>query len=152
MKLGTRGRYAVMAVVDLAGQAQEAPTPLAEVSVRQGISLSYLEQIFNKLKRQDIVCSVRGASGGYQLRRAASEITVADVILSVDEPLHTTRCQPRSGKGCLSTGARCLVHGLWEALDANIYKYLNSITIEDVFLKRVGKIPAFDQPVSGELS
>jgi Rrf2 family iron-sulfur cluster assembly transcriptional regulator len=132
-----------MAIVDLAKHARKHPTPLTDIALRQGISISYLEQIFHKLKRNTIVESVRGSNGGYHLCRPASAITVADVILSVNEPLQTTRCTPRSGKGCMPSGARCLVHGLWESLDTNIYTYLHSITIEDVCEQRLDQQKAF---------
>lgn len=132
MKLGTKGRYAVMAVVDVCKHAGSAPVPLSEVAERQGISLSYLEQIFNKLRRQNIVESVRGMRGGYILGRPAEDITLADVMLSVDEPLHATRCAPRATSGCLGKGHRCALHEVWEELSQRIYGYLASVSLADV--------------------
>lgn len=132
MKLSTRGRYAVMAIVDLARHHKERPVSLAEIAERQEISLSYLEQLFHKLKQNNIVESVRGARGGYLLGRDAHEITIAEVILAVDEPLQTTRCMPGQNKGCMATGERCVVHHLWEDLGDHIRTYLDGITLAKV--------------------
>lgn len=126
-----------MAVVDVYKHAGSAPVPLNEIAQRQGISLSYLEQIFNKLRRQKIVESVRGIKGGYVLGRPAPEITLADVMLSVDEPLHATRCAPRATSGCLGKGHRCALHEVWEELSHRIYGYLSSISVADVVNGRI---------------
>jgi Rrf2 family iron-sulfur cluster assembly transcriptional regulator len=130
MKLSTKGRYAVMAMVDICKSSTGKPIALADVAERQEISLSYLEQLFGKLRRADLVKSVRGPGGGYLLAGPASEIKISDVILAVDEPISTTRCN--SVKGCRSDNARCLTHGLWEALRNEIYTYLNSVSLDDV--------------------
>src|ERR1700751_6160252 len=116
MRLSTKGRYAVMAMVDLAQHSAGDPISLAEIADRQEISLSYLEQLFAKLRRGGLVKSVRGPGGGYRLSRASSELRIADVILAVDEPIAATRCKPGSAKGCASGGARCVTHDLWEEL------------------------------------
>ncbi len=137
MKLSTKGRYAVMAMADLASHGQDIKAvSLAEISGRQEISLSYLEQLFAKLRRSGLVKSVRGPGGGYRLARPAGETRVADIILAVDEPIAATRC--RSGaKGCTSTGARCVTHDLWEELGRQIHVFLASVTLADVVEKRV---------------
>ncbi|PHS78519.1 MAG: Rrf2 family transcriptional regulator [Rhodospirillaceae bacterium] len=135
MKLSTKGRYAVMAMVDISKSATGKPIALADVAERQEISLSYLEQLFGKLRRAELVKSVRGPGGGYLLARKAVEIHISDVILAVDEPISTTRC--KNAKGCRSDDARCLTHGLWEALRDQIYLYLASVSLEDVAEGRV---------------
>ena len=108
MKLSTKGRYAVMAMADLADAADSGPVTLSDIASRQSISLSYLEQLFAKLRRADIVSSVRGPGGGYKLSRLPTEIRISDIILAVDEPLRATRCS--EAKGCLSDGRRCITH------------------------------------------
>ena len=135
MKLSTKGRYAVMAMVDICKSSTGKPVALADVAERQEISLSYLEQLFGKLRRADLVKSVRGPGGGYLLSRPSDEINISDVILAVDEPISTTRC--KSAKGCRSDDARCLTHGLWEALRDQIYAYLGSVSLEDVAEGRI---------------
>ena len=137
MRLSTKGRYAVMAMVDLATQSDSRPVPLADVADRQEISLSYLEQLFGKLRRGALVESVRGPGGGYLLSRSADEIRVADIIVAVDEPIKATRCTPGSPEGCKSNKSRCLTHDLWEELGNNIYIYLSSVSLADVVQKRV---------------
>lgn len=135
MKLSTKGRYAVMAMADLADACEEGPVTLSDIASRQSISLSYLEQLFAKLRRAEIVASVRGPGGGYKLGRGADEIRVSDIILAVDEPLRATRCS--EAKGCLADGRRCITHDLWDELSRHIYLFLNSITLRDVLDKRV---------------
>ena len=135
MKLSTKGRYAVMAMADLADACEEGPVTLSDIASRQSISLSYLEQLFAKLRRAEIVASVRGPGGGYKLGREANEIRVADIITAVDEPLRATRCS--EAKGCLSDGRRCITHDLWDELGRHIHLFLNSITLEDVLERRV---------------
>ena len=137
MKLSTKSRYAVMAMVDLAKQSTGEPVALADVADRQEISLSYLEQIFGKLRRGGLVNSVRGPGGGYMLSRSAADTRISDIILAVDEPIQTTRCKPGSPFGCKSNQSRCLTHDLWEELGHQIYIYLSSVSLEDVVQKRV---------------
>lgn len=135
MKLSTKGRYAVMAMADLAQACSDGPVTLSDIASRQSISLSYLEQLFAKLRRADIVSSVRGPGGGYQLSREASAIRISDVVMAVDEPLRATRCS--QSKGCLSDGRRCITHDLWDELGRHIYLFMSSITLEDVLERRV---------------
>lgn len=135
MKLSTKGRYAVMAMADLGKVDPEKPVALADVADRQEISLSYLEQLFGKLRRAGLVKSVRGPGGGYLLSRAASEIRISDVITAVDEPISATRCT--NAEGCHSDKARCLTHDLWQALSYQIHLYLSSVTLADVCARKV---------------
>lgn len=137
MKLSTKGRYAVMAMVDLASHSRGKPVALADVASRQEISLSYLEQLFSKLRRGGVVKSVRGPGGGYLLARPEAETRVADIILAVDEPIQATRCTPGQPAGCHSNKSRCLTHDLWEELGNQIYLYLSSVSLADVVDKRV---------------
>lgn len=137
MKLSTKGRYAVMAMVDLATHATGKPIALADVAERQEISLSYLEQLFGRLRRGHLVKSVRGPGGGYLLAREAAEIRVADVIMAVDEPIKATRCTPGSPSGCQGRQQRCLTHDLWEELGNQIYLFLSTVSLEDVATRRV---------------
>ena len=142
MRLSTKGRYAVMAMADLAGHAPEAqgetrPVALADIAERQDISLSYLEQLFAKLRRGGLVTSVRGPGGGYRLSRPSGELRIADIILAVDEPIAATRCKTGSAKGCTKTGARCVTHDLWEELGQQIHIFLSSVSLADVVEKRV---------------
>lgn len=137
MKLSTKGRYAVMAMVDLARQSAGRPIALAEIAQRQEISLSYLEQLFAKLRRAGLVDSVRGPGGGYMLARTADETRISDIILAVDEPIRATRCHPSSAAGCKSDKSRCLTHDLWEELGNQIHLYLSSVSLEDVVCRRV---------------
>ena len=137
MKLSTKGRYAVMAMVDLASASDGQPVALAEIAERQEISLSYLEQLFAKLRRGGLVKSVRGPGGGYLLAHAAEETRVSDIILSVDEPIRATRCTPGQPFGCRSNKSRCLTHDLWEELGNQIYLYLSSVTVADVMHRRI---------------
>ena len=139
MKLSTKGRYAVMAMVDLAKQSTGSPIALADVAERQEISLSYLEQLFGKLRRGGLVNSVRGPGGGYLLSRAPDDIRISDIIVAVDEPIQTTRCSPGSPAGCKANKSRCLTHDLWEELGHHIYFYLSSTSLEDVVEKRVNR-------------
>lgn len=137
MKLSTKGRYAVMAMVDLASHSRGKPVALADVASRQEISLSYLEQLFSKLRRGGVVKSVRGPGGGYLLARSEAETRVSDIILAVDEPIQATRCTPGQPSGCHSNKTRCLTHDLWEELGNQIYLYLSSVSLADVVDKRV---------------
>ncbi len=141
MKLSTKGRYAVMAMVDLAKHAgldaKGGPVTLAEIARRQEISLSYLEQLFSKLRKNGLVKSVRGPGGGYRLSRASSELRISDIVMAVDEPLRATRCKPDTGEGCLTDSRRCLTHDLWEELGNQIYLFLSSVSLEDVCERRI---------------
>jgi Rrf2 family iron-sulfur cluster assembly transcriptional regulator len=137
VKLSTKGRYAVMAMADLASQGGEKPVALADIATRQEISLSYLEQLFGKLRKAGLVTSVRGPGGGYMLARAPSDTRVSDVIMAVDEPISATRCVPGSPAGCHADKARCLTHDLWTELSNQIYLYLSSVSLEDVCERRV---------------
>jgi Rrf2 family transcriptional regulator, iron-sulfur cluster assembly transcription factor len=137
VKLSTKGRYAVMAMADLAQHAKGKPVTLAEIAERQEISLSYLEQLFGKMRKAGLVSSVRGPGGGYLLGRAAGELRVADIVLSVDEPIKATRCTPGSPNGCHSRRGRCLTHDLWEELGNQIYLFLSSVTLADICERRI---------------
>src|SRR5262252_5007818 len=137
MRLSTKGRYAVMAMVDLASHSNGQPVPLADIAERQEISLSYLEQLFAKLRRGGLVRSVRGPGGGYLLARSAEETRISDAILAVDEPIRATRCKPNSALGCRSNKSRCLTHDLWEELGNQIHIFLSSVSLADVCAKRV---------------
>ena len=125
MMLTTKGRYAVMAMVDIARHANGKTVTLSDVSVRQGITIAYLEQLFSRLKRAGLVKSVRGPGGGYLLARDSEQINVAEVILAADETIKMTRCETT---GCSISGAKCLTHDLSQ----QIYGYLNAISLEDV--------------------
>lgn len=126
MRLTTKGRYAVTAMLDLALHYEEGPITLADISQRQGISLSYLEQLFAKLRRQGLVDSTRGPGGGYRLSRAPHEIPVADVIIAVDEKVETTRC---GGLANCQDDQKCLTHELWSELSEQIYQFLCGISL-----------------------
>lgn len=137
MLLGTKGRYAVMAMVELAARDSEKPVTLADIAGVQEIPLAYLEQIFCKLKNHGLVKAVRGPGGGYRLAKMRGEMTVADIIQAVDEPLKMTRCEKHSMKGCMAANARCLTHDLWEGLGDHIHGYLSAISLEDVCGRKV---------------
>jgi len=126
-----------MAMVDLASFEVGAPVTLAEIADRQEISLSYLEQLFGKLRRGNLVDSVRGPGGGYMLSRAPEEIRVADVVLAVDEPISTTRCAPGQPNGCRANQSRCSTHDLWEELGNQIHLFLSSVSLRDVVSKNI---------------
>jgi len=138
MRLSTKGRYAVMAMTDLAQHEEGGrPVSLADIAERQGISLSYLEQLFAKLRRAGLVSSVRGPGGGYRLSRASGDVRVADIIMAVDEPISATRCRAGTPKGCATQGGRCITHDLWEELGRQIHVFLSSVSLADVVDKRV---------------
>jgi|TARA_B110001452_G_scaffold262060_1_gene261574 Rrf2 family transcriptional regulator, iron-sulfur cluster assembly transcription factor len=132
MKLTTKGRYAVMAMADLASYANEKPISLTEISLRQKISLSYLEQLFLKLKTKNLVKSVRGSSGGYTLVRPASEIKLSNIIFAVDENIKTLNCKKDSKKGCNHKNMKCITHNLWDDLDQHISSFFEKINLEDL--------------------
>lgn len=133
MRLTTKGRYAVTAMLDLALHKDQGPINLAEISNRQGISLSYLEQLFSRLRKQELVTSARGPGGGYLLGRATSEISVSDVISAVDESVDATRC---GGLKNCQADDRCLTHDLWEELSQQITEFLQGISLEDLVQRR----------------
>ncbi|MEZ5924927.1 MAG: Rrf2 family transcriptional regulator [Hyphomicrobiaceae bacterium] len=137
MDLNTKGRYAVMAMADLARHGGDAAVPLTDIAERQHISLAYLEQLFQKLRRAGIVESARGRLGGYRLARSMADITVGEVMAAVEEPVVMTRCQGQAATGCVA-GDRCLTHHLWEALGDHIAGFLGSITLKDVLDGRLG--------------
>jgi Rrf2 family iron-sulfur cluster assembly transcriptional regulator len=134
MRLTTKGRFAVTAMIDLALRQGTGPVTLAGISQRQAISLSYLEQLFGKLRRHEIVESIRGPGGGYSLARKADLVTVADIIIAVDEPLDATQCGGK--ENChgadAATGARCMTHELWATLNEKMVDYLDSVSLQDL--------------------
>ncbi|MGB5259215.1 MAG: Rrf2 family transcriptional regulator [Gammaproteobacteria bacterium] len=129
MKLTSKGRYAVTATLDLAFHARSGPVPLPHIARRQDISLSYLEQLFTRLRKAGLVDSTRGPGGGYMLGRSADAISVADIIAAVDERVDNTRC---SGAGDCQNGEQCLTHDLWEDLGDRIFGFLEGITLQDL--------------------
>lgn len=131
MILTTKGRYAVMAVIEIANSKTNAPISLLNISKRQEISLSYLEQIFAHLKKHGVVKSIKGPGGGYLLGKKAKEISVADIIKAIGEPIKMTRCN-NVKKSCVSNSAKCKTHNLWHGLEKNIYHYFNSISLENI--------------------
>lgn len=139
MRLTTKGRYAVTAMLDLALHACNGPVALADVSKRQGISLSYLEQLFSKLKQRSLVKSIRGPGGGYVLNAADDVISIASIIDAVDESIDTTKCKE---KGDCQAGEKCLTHHLWADLSAQIHEFLSSITLSDLMKKREVQVTA----------
>ena len=141
MELNTRGRYAVMAMADLARQGGDAAVPLSQISERQRITVAYLEQLFQQLRRAGLVESARGRAGGYRLSRPARDITVAEVMAAVEEGVRMTRCMGLVGEACLA-GERCLTHNLWEALGEEISAFLSRVSIEDVVNGLPGRAPA----------
>ncbi|MCC2606316.1 Fe-S cluster assembly transcriptional regulator IscR [Planctobacterium marinum] len=129
MKLTSKGRYAVTAMLDVALHSEKGPVPLADISERQEISLSYLEQLFSRLRREKLVTSIRGPGGGYLLGRAAGDIAVGEVIKAVDETVDATRCQ---GQADCQNGHRCLTHNLWQDLSERIELFLDGITLGEL--------------------
>ncbi|AOF52504.1 Fe-S cluster assembly transcriptional regulator IscR [Rodentibacter caecimuris] len=136
MKLTSKGRYAVTAVLDIALNAESGPVSLADISERQNISLSYLEQLFAKLRRDGLVKSVRGPGGGYQLGLPSDSISVGMIISAVNENIHVTKCL---GRGNCQNGKECLTHALWEDLSNRIESFLNEITLAELVSKREQK-------------
>ena len=129
MRLTTKGRFAVTAMIDLAMRDGQGPVTLAGISDRQKISLSYLEQLFGKLRRSALVESVRGPGGGYSLARKSNEVSVADIILAVDEPIDATQC---GGKENCLDDHRCMTHDLWAQLNERVFDFLGSVTLHDL--------------------
>ncbi len=136
MRLTTKGRFAVTAMIDLGMRHQRGPTTLAGISERQRISLSYLEQLFGRLRRQGIVDSVRGPGGGYTLAKPLAEISVAAIIRAVDEPIDATQC---GGLGNCHDDRECMTHDLWMSLNSRIYDYLESVTLNDLVTTQLEK-------------
>lgn len=137
MRLTTKGRFAVTAMIDLALRGEEGPVALAGVSERQKISLSYLEQLFGKLRRHRLVDSVRGPGGGYCISRPLAQVTVADIIRAVDEPLDATQC---GGRENCHDEHRCMTHDLWATLNSKMYEYLSSVSLADLVAKQKLKL------------
>ena len=137
MKLSTKGRYAVMAMADLAKNNVKKPTSLTEISLRQGISISYLEQLFIKLRKGNLVQSARGPSGGYLLTKPPEEIKLLSIINAVDEKIKTIKCRKESKKGCNGKSIKCITHNLWDDLEAHINKFFENNTLNDILFKEV---------------
>ena len=132
MKLTTKGRYAVMAMADLASNTNTGPISLTEISLRQNISLAYLEQIFIKLKNKKLVKSSRGATGGYILEKPASEIKLSNIIFAVDEEVKMLNCKKNSKKGCNNKSTKCITHNLWDELDQHINGFFEKVKLQDL--------------------
>lgn len=137
MRLTTKGRFAVTAMIDLALRQNNGPVTLAAISQRQQISLSYLEQLFGKLRRHELVESTRGPGGGYTLGRKAGDIPVADIIVSVDEPIDATQCGGK--ENCHGEGNRCMTHELWSQLNAKMVDFLDSVTLQSLVDDQIAK-------------
>ena len=135
MKLTTRGRYAVMAMADLALFKDKGPTSLTDISLRQNISLAYLEQIFIKLKNKNLVRSVRGAKGGYVLQNSPDEIKILNIISAVDEEVKMLNCKKESKKGCNNKSTKCITHNLWDQLDQHINNFFEKVKLQDLVRK-----------------
>jgi Rrf2 family iron-sulfur cluster assembly transcriptional regulator len=136
MRLTTKGRFAVTAMMDVAMHGTKSPVTLAAVSERQKISLSYLEQLFGKLRRHGLVESVRGPGGGYNLARSSDEMSVADIIVAVDEPIDATQC---GGRENCHDDRRCMTHELWSALNGHIFSFLQGVTLGELVRQQLGK-------------
>ena len=132
MKLTTKGRYAVMALVDLARFDNINPVSLRDISLRQGISLDYLEQIFSKLKRNNIVKSIRGTQGGYILNKSPNDIKLTNIFYAVDEKVKTVQCKKDSKKGCNGKATKCITHDLWDELETHINSFFENKSLEDL--------------------
>ena len=141
MKLTSKGRYAVMAMADLAKNHVNEPTSLSAISLRQGISLSFLEQLFLRLRKKDLVKSTRGPLGGYILSRAPEEIKLSSIIQAVDEKIKTVKCKKSSKKGCNGKSIKCITHNLWDDLETHINKFFENNTLNDVFFREVKNNP-----------
>lgn len=154
MILGSKSRYAVMAMVELAGHAPDSPVRLAELSEAQEITLPYLEQIFSKLKQAGLVTATRGPGGGYVLARPAEAIYIGEVVSAVEEPIKMTRCSSHDElegrEGCMSSKTRCLTHNLWEGLEKHIYNYLYSFSLADVRARALSQ-PQWDKLLAESL-
>ena len=135
MKLTTRGRYAVMAMADLALFKDKGPISLTDISLRQNISIAYLEQIFIKLKNKNLVKSIRGAKGGYVLESQPEEIKISNIIAAVDEEVRMLNCKKESKKGCNNKSSKCITHNLWDQLDQHINSFFEKVKLQDLIKK-----------------
>ena len=140
MKLSSKGRYAVMALADLAKFDPNEPVSLRDISLRQGISLVYLEQLFLKLKKNNIVNSVRGNKGGYTLNKKASEINISEVFSAVEEKVKTVGCEKQSNKGCNGKSVKCITHNLWDELEEYINIFFEKKKISDLINQKNNRI------------
>ena len=140
MKLSSKGRYAVMALADLAKFDPNEPVSLRDISLRQGISLVYLEQLFLKLKKSKIVSSIRGKKGGYVLNKNASEINISEVLSAVEEKIKTVGCEKHSKKGCNGKSAKCITHNLWDELEDYINVFFEKKKLSDLINKKDNRI------------
>ena len=140
MKLSSKGRYAVMALTDMARFNQKEPISLRDISLRQGISLVYLEQLFLKLKKNDVVKSIRGKKGGYILSRNASDIKISDIFFAVEEKVKTVGCEKHSKKGCNGRSAKCISHNLWDELEVYINNFFQKRSLSDLINKTENRI------------
>ena len=136
MKLNTKGRYAVMAMADLASHKGHRPVSLVEISIRQNISLSYLEQLFSKLKNKKLVKSVRGPSGGYILDKNPKDIKVSNIIFAVDEQVKTLNCKRESKRSCNGKATKCITHNLWDDLEQHINKFFDNVSLNDLLKQK----------------
>ena len=137
MKLTSKGRYAVMAMADLAKNNVKKPTNLTEISLRQGISISFLEQLFLKLRKNNLVQSARGPLGGYVLSKPPEEIKLLSIIRAVDERIKTVKCRKESKKGCNGKSIKCITHNLWDDLEIHINKFFEDNTLSDVLFREI---------------
>ena len=137
MKLTSKGRYAVMAMADLAKNYVKEPISLTEISLRQGISIDYLEQLFLKLRKNNLVQSARGPSSGYILSKSPEEIKLLSIISAVDEKIKTVKCRKESKKGCNGKSIKCITHNLWDDLESHINKFFENNTLNDILFKEV---------------
>jgi len=151
MRLSTKARYAVTAMVDVALEESLSPVPLTMIAGRQELPLAYLEQLFVKLRKAGLVKSSRGSAGGYVLAHKAEDIRIFDIVAAVDKPLKATRCPVDSSQGCRLNGEQCLTHDLWDELGAIVYLFLNRVSLADVCYKRVvgmGRFGMYIDPLS----
>ena len=135
MKLTSKGRYAVMAMADLAKNNVKEPISLTEISLRQGISLSFLEQLFLRLKKNNLVLSARGPNGGYVLSKSPEEIKLSSIIKAVDEKIKTVKCKKNSKRGCNGKSIKCITHNLWDDLEIHINNFFEKNTLQDILYR-----------------
>ena len=139
MKLTSKGRYAVMAMADLAKNNAKKPISLTEISLRQGISLSFLEQLFLRLKKNNLVLSARGPNGGYVLSKRPEDIKLSNIINAVDEKIKTVKCKKESKKGCNGKSVKCITHNLWDDLESHINSFFEKNTLKDIVYREEQK-------------
>ncbi|WP_010300059.1 Rrf2 family transcriptional regulator [Candidatus Odyssella thessalonicensis] len=152
MKLSSKARYAVMAMADIAFYGEAEPVSLSAISVRQGLPLAYLEQLFNRLKKANLVISCRGSNGGYRLSRPRKELRIYDVIAAVDTPLKATRCADKEATSCQGKSSRCMTHNLWRELSHVVEQFLQQVTLEDVCSQQIpSKAAEFGTPLVREV-